>query len=208
MDAAAGDAPRRLNCIAPTRGGLPCQNDRQPGSLFCRKHERAPAAQRGGWISAEKRRRHLAASQEHAMDASRVANRLWVGAAPPLDRDLPSFDVVVLCAAEIQPERMAFHGTVIRAPIPDATLDNAELTRALLASKAVGDALLAGRRVLVTCAQGLNRSALVASLALGRITRMSAQDLILTMRLRRHPQALFNQHFQEILRRIVGDGRR
>lgn len=141
------------------------------------------------------------------MDASRVANRLWVGAEPPTDRDLPSFDVIVLCAEEIQPERMAFHGTVIRSPIPDGTLTNAELTRALLASKAVADALIAGRRVLVTCAQGINRSALVASLALARVTRMSARDLILTMRLRRHPQALFNPHFQEILQRLVGAGR-
>jgi len=142
------------------------------------------------------------------MDCSNVATRLWVGAAPPMDRDLPTFDTLVLCAQEIQPERLAFHGLVIRAPLPDDALSNAELARALLASKAVADALVRRERVLVTCAQGLNRSAFVAALALGRLTRMSAREIIVHIRLRRHPNALFNPHFQEILRQLIGDGRK
>lgn len=142
------------------------------------------------------------------MDASNVATRLWVGAAPPLDRPLPTFDTLVLCAEEIQPDRLAFEGLVIRCPLPDAELSNAELTRALLASRAVADALARGDRVLVTCHMGLNRSALVAALALARLTRMSARDLILHIRLRRHPGALSNPYFQHILQQLVGSGRR
>jgi protein-tyrosine phosphatase len=147
------------------------------------------------------------ASQEQTMDASNVATRLWVGARPPFDCDLPRFDVLVLCAEELQPERLAFHGLVIRCPIPDATLSNAELTRALLASSAVADALSRGQRVLVTCAAGINRSALVAALALARITRMGAVELMLLMRQRRHPMALSNPYFQQVLHKLVGDGR-
>jgi protein-tyrosine phosphatase len=142
------------------------------------------------------------------MDASNVATRLWVGAAPPFDRDLPTFDTMVLCAAELQPERVAFHGLLIRCPIPDDALNQVELTRVLLASMAVANSIARGDRVLVTCAQGLNRSALVAALALHRLTRMSSRELIVHMRLRRHPNALFNPHFQEILHRLVGNGRR
>jgi protein-tyrosine phosphatase len=165
----------------------------------------APAAQRGGWLSAERRRRQLAAArpQETTMDASNVATRLWVGSQPPFDRDLPQIDVLVLCARELQPDRVAFHGRLIRCPIPDDALDHAELARAVLAAKVVSDALLAGQRVLVTCSAGINRSALVASLALARITRMTADELIALMRLRRHPNALFNPHFRNVLQRLV-----
>lgn len=141
------------------------------------------------------------------MDASNVATRLWVGAAPPFDRDLPDLDMLVLCAQEVQPTRVAFHGLVIRAPIPDSTLTNAELTRSLLASKAVADGLVRGQRVLVTCAQGRNRSALIACLALARLTRMSAEDLIQHIRARRHPEALSNPYFRHILQTLVGEGR-
>lgn len=197
-------------CIAPRGAGdrTPCPDPREPGSLFCRAHEQAPASQRGGWLSAEQRRRRLAASQDHTMDASNVATRLWVGGQPPFDRDLPDFDVLVLCAGELQPEQVAFHGRLIRCPIPDAVLNHAELTRALLTSKAVADAMLRRQRILVTCAMGINRSALVASLAIARVTSMSAEDLVRLMRQRRHPMALSNPTFQHILQRLVGDGRR
>jgi protein-tyrosine phosphatase len=159
----------------------------------------APAARRGGWISAERRRRRMAAGDEK-LDASNIVPRLWVGGQPPFDRDLPAFDVLVLCAAELQPERPAFSGLVIRCPIPDDRLTTAEASRALATAKMVSDSLLAGHRVLVTCAAGINRSVLVASLALNRITRMGADDLVRVMRTRRHPTALYNRHFQELLR--------
>lgn len=137
------------------------------------------------------------------MDASNVSTRLWVGGKPPLDRDLPEFDVLVLCAQEIQPQYVAFHGKTIRCPLPDSALDHQELTRAVLAAKEVGDALLQNKRVLVTCSMGLNRSALVAGLALARAKRMGADDIIALMRQKRSPNALLNPHFQQIIRKLV-----
>jgi protein-tyrosine phosphatase len=145
----------------------------------------------------------MVALQDQELDASNVATRLWVGSRPPFDRDLPGFDLLVLCAQELQPQHLAFHGKVIRCPIPDGDLDHAELTRAVLAARAVGDALVVKQRVLVTCSAGLNRSALVAGLALARVTRLMPDEIIRLMRQKRDPHALFNVHFQEILRRLV-----
>lgn len=141
--------------------------------------------------------------QDHALDASNVATRLWIGGRPPFDRDLPDFDILVLCAQEIQPGQMAFHGQVLRCPVPDGALDHAELTRVVLTARAVGDALVAKKRALVTCSAGINRSALVAALAIGRVTRMAPDAIISLIRQRRSPQALFNTHFQDIIRRLV-----
>lgn len=142
------------------------------------------------------------------MDASNIARRLWVGSAPPFDRDLPDFDVLVLCARELQPDRLAFHGPVVRCPIVDGVLDNHEVVRVLVSARVVANALESRRRVLVTCAAGRNRSALVASMALARLTRMGADDLVRLMRAKRHPEALSNAYFRELLSRIVGAGLR
>ncbi len=145
----------------------------------------------------------MVSSEDQPLDASNVATRLWVGSKPPFDRDFPGFDLLVLCAQELQPTRLAFHGRVIRCPIPDGALDHQELTRAVLAAKGVADALVAREHVLVTCSAGINRSALVAALAMARLTRLTADDIIARLRERRAPNALFNTHFQEVLRRLV-----
>src|SRR5262249_36039004 len=127
---------------------------------------------------------------ERPYDASCVAKRLWVGAKPPLDRDLPRFDVLVLCAKEIQPSKLAFHGRVTRCPLDDTGGHGPEPTRrelnlALATGRHVAQALVAGKTALVTCAMGLNRSALVAMLALGLCTRLSATELVTIVRERR-----------------------
>lgn len=190
-------------CIAPRSGvneacGRPCE----PGSHFCQRHKRASAGRRGGWVSAERRRQRMAQNVTR-LDASRVFNRLWVGGRPPFDRDLPDFDLLVLCAEELQPRELSFHGGVFRCPLPDATLDIQQLTAAVMAARAVGDALLQGSRVLVTCAMGLNRSAFVASMAIARATRMTAPEIIALIRSKRGAQALSNAHFCACLSRLV-----
>lgn len=189
-----------MSCIATVRG-TSCTRPAVGGTPFCRECGAAPATRRGGWLSAAKRKRDV------SLDASSVAPRLWVGAAPPFDVDLPKIDMLVLCAREIQPTEIVFHGQVVRCPIPDGELTGFELQRAVATSANVADALIKRKRVLVTCAMGINRSALVASLALGRITRLTADQLIDLMRRRRRPECLYNEHFQGILQRFVGNGR-
>lgn len=184
-------------CIAPK-----CRGEAVPGTRFCATHNQAPASRRGGWLSAEKRRHELV-----KIDASAVAPRLWVGSRPRVDLDLPNVDTLVLCAQEIQPAQLAFHGRVLRCPLPDAEISHAELKRALVTSRLVANALVDKQRVLVTCAMGINRSAFVASLALGQVTTLSADDLIALMRARRDALCLGNAHFRAHLHRVIGAGR-
>ena len=171
--------------------------------MFCRTHLAAPAGKRGGWLSAYRRRRILGGGMDEPLDASNVAKRLWIGARPPFDRDLPQFDILVLCAEELQPERVAFHGIVVRCPLPDAQLDDFQTQRALVTGKKVAKALAEGRTVLVTCYMGRNRSALVAGLGLGLVTRMSGDTIVSLIRARRGEGALSNTHFVKMLRQYV-----
>lgn len=191
-------------CIAPE-----CKTAREPGSVFCRIHEAAPATKRGGWLSAEKRRRVRSANVTHAdLDCSNIAKRLWVGAAPPFDRHLPEFDALVLCAQELQPKVVAFRGQLLRCSLPDDDLTSSQIRLALETGRSVANLIHEGKTVLVTCAQGINRSALVAGLALGLVTYLSADQIFLLLRTRRHPDCLFNKHFRLVLRRYIGEGRR
>lgn len=180
------------SCVAPG-----CSSVVQPGP-FCELHAKAPAGQRGGWLSAAKRRPY---------DANAVAPRLWVGAAPPLDRDLPQVDLLVLCAIELQPEALAFRGQVLRCPIPDSKLEVPQVTMAMITSVSVARAVSQGQRALVTCAAGFNRSSLVAALALGQLTTMDGGAIVAHIRKHRGDRALRNPHFESLIRSVVSDGR-
>lgn len=185
-------------CIAPF-----CARDRSIGSMFCDTHVTASSGQRGGWLSAYKRRK-IASSDMH-YDASNIMKRLWIGAKPPFEHDLPNFDVIALCAAELQPPRTSFHGKTIRCGFGDVPmLSRAELNTALTGAKQVAAELAAGKRVLVTCQMGLNRSALVTGLAMGMRFDLTAPQIVNHIRSRRSPQALFNDHFVELLEKFVG----
>lgn len=135
-------------------------------------------------------------------DANRIQGELWQGARPPTGRALRELgiDTLVLCAEEIQPPDTAFPGVrVIRAPLDDTwDLPATQFCLALAAAERVARDLSAGRRVLVTCAMGLNRSGLVSSLALHRLTGRSGAECAALVRTAR-PRALFNQHFGELL---------
>lgn len=181
-----------MRCLAPS-----CEWAAQAGP-FCEVHSKAPAAQRGGWLSAAKRKPY---------DATPIAPRLWIGSKPPIDRDMKNVDVLVLCAAEFQPERMTFHGAVWRCPIPDDVLEPPELRAVLKTSVAVAKAIVDRRRVLVTCQQGRNRSALVIAFALHQLTTMSGLQIVEHIRKHRQLNALSNPWFVKKIVELVGDGR-
>lgn len=96
----------------------------------------------------------------------------------------------------------------MRCPLPDSDLTTAQVRAALSAGRAVAQHLHAGKSVLVTCAMGINRSALVAGLALGLVTYLSADQIFLLMRAQRHADCLHNKAFVAILQRYIGAGRR
>lgn len=168
------------------------------GGRFCERHANAPAAQRGGWISAARRRPY---------DATTISPRLWIGGKPPTDVDLPGVDLLVLAAEEVQPDHLAYQGRVLRCPIPDAELSAAQARSATQAAVAVARAIAHGERVLVTCHLGRNRSALIVALALHQLTTMSADQIVAHIRNLRGHRALSNASFVALIQQIVGDGR-
>ncbi|GGM10746.1 protein phosphatase [Streptomyces fumigatiscleroticus] len=84
-------------------------------------------------------------------------------------------------------------------PIPDGPLDGTQLAGVMRLAEAACQALDAGRRVLVRCYHGYNRSGLVVAHALMRRGE-SAEGAIRLIRDRRSPWALHNELFVEYLR--------
>lgn len=138
----------------------------------------------------------------------RVAPRLWMGAAPDPNREYSEFDVIVLCAGEVQPTFRAFKGTVIRAPYSDSQRPTVtERKIAIRAAREVSKRLRKGHRVLVTCVMGWNRSGLVCALALKMASRYQVDEIINRIRKARGSDALSNQAFERIVRGFGAKGR-
>jgi protein-tyrosine phosphatase len=106
------------------------------------------------------------------VDASRICHGLYQGAAPASSHAVTSagFQVLVLAAVEVQPPEHALVGLdVLRCPLtddPTRPLTEREWSAAVACAKAVRRRLVRGQSVLVTCAQGRNRSGLVSALTL------------------------------------------
>lgn len=139
-------------------------------------------------------------------DADEVAPRLYVGSKPP---PIPygQYDTIVLAAIEYQPPASWFEGTeVIHAPFDDAPtrrMYSNEIVTATNAAQLVARRLREGRRVLVTCAMGINRSALIAALAMHEVWGMSAEEILARIRRARSPWALSNGNFVQLLRAVI-----
>jgi protein-tyrosine phosphatase len=134
---------------------------------------------------------------------SRIGPRLYQGSAPPTGKVLRAlgWDVIVLCAEEYQPAGKEFPGlTVIHAPNDDAdrapTAREWEIARSAAALSAIY--VRDGKRVLVTCMAGRNRSGLVSALALRYLTGASGAECARRVQLARE-NALSNPHFVRAL---------
>jgi protein-tyrosine phosphatase len=143
------------------------------------------------------------------MNADKVGKNLWVGGLPtdPSAVD-KNFDALVLAAKEFQDVFPVhkFPGTqVIHAPMNDAKPSQAEADQAVDAGVKVMKLNLAGKKVLVTCAAGVNRSALIAAIAM-MSSGLSADDAISRIRKHREPPSgstpLKNQHFVQMLKSL------
>ncbi|MET9254414.1 dual specificity protein phosphatase family protein [Streptomyces sp. NPDC003717] len=84
-------------------------------------------------------------------------------------------------------------------PIPDGPLDGTQLAGVIRLADAAVDAVDRGRRVLVRCFHGYNRSGLVVAHALMR-RGADAEEAIRLVRARRSPWALHNELFEAYLR--------
>lgn len=119
------------------------------------------------------------------------------------------YDVIVLCAEELQPEgdsERAYRPTrLICAPNDDSgnEFSKEQATIADVAARQATKEYAQGRRILVSCAQGRNRSGLVMALILHRVFGMSGEKAIRVIRAK-VPTALTNQEFVKFLLTIEG----
>ncbi len=143
------------------------------------------------------------------MSQSQVVPGLFIGSKPAPGRHA-CVDVIVLAAEEYQPSVDFFQGVeVLHAPLddaPDRPMREDEIAVATRAGGRVARRLRAGRRVLVTCAMGLNRSSLVAAIAMQEVYKMCPDEIIGLIRRARGPWALSNPNFERLLR-VVSDVR-
>lgn len=146
---------------------------------------------------------------EITLNADPVAKNLWVGGVPTDPEEVSNrFDALVLAAREFQqvfPVHKYPKVHVIHAPMFDDKPSREEIVEALKAALAVYEHNKAGRKVLVTCAQGVNRSSLIAALAMV-ISGKSADKAIGMIRKNRHPttgsKPLFNEHFVKLIQEV------
>jgi len=133
------------------------------------------------------------------LDATKIAPRLYVGSypnGPAAWRELadrrPPFTMLVLCAKELQ---ALYPGellplTIVRIPLDDDPfhpLTPYEAGFVIQAAAEIAGHVRRGGRALCVCAMGVNRSALVAALALHRLTGWSGETCTAAVRAAREP---------------------
>jgi hypothetical protein len=131
-----------------------------------------------------------------------VAPGLFQGDFPQGDVDWATFDDVVSMSQAAPSPRLRADGLWLHVPIPDAAMDDPETVRA--AARAVAERVGAGRRVLVHCWAGLNRSGVVSARALMYLG-VPVTQAIAAVRAARGPVALFNRDFVEWLYDEAGE---
>lgn len=140
------------------------------------------------------------------MSQSEVAPGLFVGSKPDPGRHA-CVDVIVLAAEEHQLSADLFPGAeVLHAPLdddPSRSMRADEIGIAARAAARVARRLRAGKKVLCTCAMGLNRSSLVAALAMQDVWGMGADEIVARIRKARGMWALSNPNFEQLLRVVI-----
>jgi protein-tyrosine phosphatase len=129
--------------------------------------------------------------------ATQIYPNLWQGAEHAYrNYTIGKLDAIFLMANGCQPPDSEFNDVeVIRVPLEDrnppktGTFDRAEQT-----AHWVANAIMAGKKVLVSCASGYNRSGLVVALALRLLTGNSGIECVKLIQEKR-PLALHNQAF-------------
>jgi protein-tyrosine phosphatase len=142
------------------------------------------------------------AAQLSQLDVAEVAKNLWIGAAPPEGEIVGEhWDVLVLCANDWQPSSSSYPGVkVLHAPFRDTLrISTDELKTAMKAAGWTAKELAEGKKVLVTCIAGRNRSGLVTAAALSFVARMDPAKAGEVVRERRGSAALTNSTFVNFL---------
>lgn len=137
------------------------------------------------------------------LDCNKIAPKLYQGAYPVVPIAPLGFQVLVLCAKELQyrPDELGL--LTLKCALQDdgSPMTQREWLHAVRMADAIAELISRGNRVLVTCAQGRNRSGLVNALVLYRMTSLSGQQCLYRVRLGR-PGSLTNEYFCDALRRL------
>jgi len=131
--------------------------------------------------------------------ASKIADHLFQGGRPPPGDGLKNagVDVLVLCAREWQESALYPGLIVIKAPGDDDRREHRlmqSIDKWKLAAELSAEHVMAGRNVLITCMQGLNRSGLVMAMTLRILTGWSGKKIVEHIQNHRE-HALFNDTF-------------
>jgi protein-tyrosine phosphatase len=131
--------------------------------------------------------------------AHKILEGLFQGGFPPAGDGLKKagIDVLVLCALEHQNASMYPGLEVILAPGDDDRRPHRLLQFIdgwKSAAHQVAVHVRSGKKVLITCMQGLNRSGMVTALALRELTGLSGKEIVALVQKRRS-NALFNDTF-------------
>lgn len=140
-------------------------------------------------------------------DFDMIAPRIAQGSYPDHPPDaFTEFDVVVFCAKELQPRnvRHQSHQTAVFVPMDDdpyQPIDSKSGQVLHTVAKKLAAYVQSGKRVLITCAAGMNRSGLVTGLTLIYLG-WSGPDAVRTIRSKRRrddqgTEALFNPIFAQ-----------
>lgn len=138
-----------------------------------------------------------------AVDASLLLANLFQGGAPAVGSRVrrAGFDTLVLAAEEYQPAAELFPGVrVMHVPLDDAKPSPEELAMIRKAGWLVAKEVQAGRRVLVTCMAGRNRSGIINAVALRWLTGRSPDAIVAHIRDKRMASALSNPYFVRALK--------
>ena len=130
------------------------------------------------------------------IDATRVSAKLYIGG---YDSDTERYKRVGFSRIV----RVAMEWPLVDFPLDDGHLDEKTLRTALRAAAEVSAGLFQGKRTLVTCTQGRNRSAFVAGLAMFQTYGMRGPAIVKHIQAAREPvKALTNDEFREYLLRL------
>lgn len=137
---------------------------------------------------------------------NKILGKLYQGSYPPVQtaKELKEkgFDYIVFCARELQPSNIPYNDegiNVVYAPNDDVSQISVEqLQTALKTAEFVAKLIRDGKKVLVTCAMGHNRSGLVTALSLCHLTDFSAGRIISLIKNSRLG-AMRNKYFCDIL---------
>lgn len=142
------------------------------------------------------------------LDATHIQPNLYMGGRPPIGHEVRrgGFEVLVLCAEELQMPDSDFPGVeLFRIPLQDDSsrpVDTPTWEDVVRTAQRVVRRIHAGKRVLVTCAMGLNRSGIVTAASLHFLTGRSGCSMASFVGRRRRvggQDALYNSAFVKAL---------